>query len=188
MLPPRFDLSVILPFGDDEEVIGTALRTLVTALRAGSFSFEVIAVDEDSVDNSHAVLAMLRPEMPELRVTHAPTRARGVETGAARAQGRVIAVIPPAAVGHLDGMIDAIDRAGEGAIDIEIALGRYLVAHRVRTLDAFVGARLGGLPLQRRFARRSAARGLRVVLDGAAVERPARPPSWRDAFATRRAS
>jgi hypothetical protein len=189
-LSPRFDLSVVLLFGDDEEIIGSALRQLVTAVRATGLLFEIIAVDEDSGDNSHAVLAMLRPEIPELRVTHAPIRTRGLETGVARAQGRVIAVIAPGAVTRLDTdlavFVDAIDRTGEGTADIELVLGSWLVAHRVRTLDAFVRARLGTLALQRRFAKRQAMRGLRVVVDGAPLERPVARPLF--AFSARRAS
>ena len=65
---PRLDLSVIVPFGDDEEVIGAAMRQLAAALRASGLTFEIIAVDEDSADNSHAVLALVRPEISELRV------------------------------------------------------------------------------------------------------------------------
>lgn len=187
---PRFDLSVVLLFGDDEEIIGAAVRQLGGALRTTGLSFEIIAVDEDSGDNSHAVLAMLRPELPELRVTHAPIRTRGLETGVARAQGRVIAVIAAGGVARLDSdlpmFVDAIDRSGEGAVDIELVLGSWLVAHRVRTLDAFARARLGTLALQRRFAKRQAMRGLRIVVDGAPLERPVAKPLF--AFSARRAS
>jgi len=187
---PRFDLSVVLLFGDDEEIIGAALRQLVSTLRVSGLLFEIIAVDEDSADNSHAVLAMLRPEIPELRVTHAPIRTRGLETGVARAQGRVVAVIAPGAVARLEhdpaAFVDAIDRTGDGSADIEIVLGAWLVAHRVRTLDAFTRTRLGTLALQRRFARKHAARGLRIVVDGIPQARPTPRPLF--AFAARPAS
>jgi hypothetical protein len=187
---PRFDLSVVLLFGDDEEIIGSALRQLVTTLRATELLFEILAVDEDSADNSHAVLAMLRPEIPELRVTHAPIRTRGLETGVARAQGRVVAVIAPSAVASLSTdpqtFVDAIDRSGEGAVDIELVLGSWLVAHRVRTLDSFTRTRLGSIALQRRFARKQVSRGMRVVVDGAPFDRPAPRPLF--AFAARRAA
>jgi hypothetical protein len=102
----------------------------------------------------------------------------------------VIAVIAPGSVARLDTdlaiFVDAIDRSGEGAADIELVLGSWLVAHRVRTLDAFARARLGTLALQRRFAKRQAIRGLRVIVDGAPLERPAARPLF--AFAPRRAS
>ena len=82
---PRFDVSVILPFGDDEEAVGIAVRHTAQHLRGIDLKFEILAIDEDSGDNSHAVLALLRAEVPELRVTHAPGRGRGVDVGAGRA-------------------------------------------------------------------------------------------------------
>ena len=84
---PRFDVSVILPFGDDEEFVGIAVRRTAEHLRGLGLSFEILAIDEDSGDNSHAVLALLRAEVPELRVTHAPGRGRGVDVGAVARAG-----------------------------------------------------------------------------------------------------
>ena len=57
---PRFDISVILPFGDDEEAVGIAVKRTAEYLRSLGLSFEILAIDEDSGDNSHAVLALLR--------------------------------------------------------------------------------------------------------------------------------
>src|SRR6188474_2120296 len=108
---PRFDLSVILPFGDDEEFVGIAVRRTAEHLRGLGLSFEILAIDEDSGDNSHAVLALLRAEVPELRVTHAPGRGRGVDVGAARAQGTLLLVsTPDVASASLDGAGDACRR------------------------------------------------------------------------------
>src|SRR5215217_266232 len=87
---PRFDVSVILPFGDDEEAVGIAVRRTAEHLRGLGLRFEILAIDEDSGDNSHAVLALLRAEVPELRVTHAPGRGRGIDAGAGRAQATLI--------------------------------------------------------------------------------------------------
>src|SRR5476651_1499400 len=92
---PRFDVSVILPFGDDEEAVGIAVKRTAEYLRNLGVSFELLAIDEDSGDNSHAVLALLRAEVPELRVTHASGRGRGVDVGAARAQGTLLLVSTP---------------------------------------------------------------------------------------------
>src|SRR6188768_1641269 len=105
---PRLHVSVVLPFGDDEEFVGIAVRRTAEHLRSLSLAFEILAIDEDSGDNSHAVLALLRAEVPELRVTHAPGRGRGVDVGAARAQGTLLAVATPdVASGSLDGIGDA---------------------------------------------------------------------------------
>src|SRR5215470_13895538 len=135
---PRFDVSVIMPFGDDEEAVGIAVRHTAAHLRGINLSFEILAIDEDSGDNSHAVLALLRAEVPELRVTHAPGRGRGVDLGAGRAQGTLLLIATPeVASASLDGAGDACHRllAGEG--DAEVALARYSVAHRIRALAAF---------------------------------------------------
>lgn len=152
---PRFDVSVILPFGDDEEAVGIAVRRIAQYVRALGLSFELLAVDEDSGDNSHAVLALLRAEVPEVRVTHAPGRGRGVDAGVARAMGTLVVVTTPdVASATLDGVGDACKRllANEG--DAEVALGRFTVAHRVRSLPVFRGARLIGAAMHRRLAKR----------------------------------
>src|SRR6476469_185477 len=106
---PRFDISVILPFGDDEETVGIAVRRTAEYLRVLSLSFELLAIDEDSGDNSHAVLALLRAEVPELRVTHASARGKGVDVGAARAQGTLLVVATPdVASASLDGVGESV--------------------------------------------------------------------------------
>src|SRR5439155_21686785 len=108
---PRFDVSVILPFGDDEEAVGIAVRRTAEHLRTLALQFEILAIDEDSGDNSHAVLALLRADVPELRVTHAPGRGRGVDVGVARAQGTLLLVTTPdVASASLDGIAEACRR------------------------------------------------------------------------------
>src|SRR6476620_7678312 len=164
---PRFDVSVILPFGDDEEAVGIAVKRTAEHLRGLGLSFEILAIDEDSGDNSHAVLALLRAEVPERRVTHAPGRGRGVDVGAGRAQGTLLLVsTPDVASASLDGMGDACRRllAGEG--DAEVALARFTIAQRVRSLVAFRGARLLGSAMHRRLAKRLQVRHLSVRLTG----------------------
>lgn len=167
---PRFDVSVILPFGDHEEAVGIAVRRTAEHLRGLHLSFEILAIDEDSGDNSHAVLALLRAEVPELRVTHASGRGRGVDAGAGRAQGTLLVVATPdVAAASLDGMGDACRRLLAGDGDAEVALARYTVAHRVRSLIAFRGARLLGPAMHRRLAKRLELRQLSVRIAGATV-------------------
>jgi hypothetical protein len=176
---PRFDVSVVLPFGDDEEFVGIAVRRTAEHLRGLGLAFEILAIDEDSGDNSHAVLALLRAEVPELRVTHASARGRGVDAGAARAQGTLLVVASPdVAAGSLDGIGDACRRllAGEG--DAEVALTRYTIAHRVRALAAIRGARLVGPAMHRRLAKRLEVKSLLVRIagpTGVAVKRTVSP-------------
>jgi hypothetical protein len=169
---PRFDVSVILPFGDDEEAVGVAVRRTAEHLRGLALEFEILAIDEDSGDNSHAVLALLRAEVPELRVTHAPGRGRGVDVGAARAQGQLLLVsTPDVASASLDGVGDGCRRLLAADGDAEVVLGRYTIAHRVRALTAFRGAKLLGAAMHRRLAKRLQVRNLvvRVLNTGAAA-------------------
>src|SRR5687767_4592895 len=113
----RYEVSVILPFGDDEDVIGSAVLATAAHLRALGLAFEILAVDEDSGDNSHAVLALMRAGVPELRVIHAAARGRGMEAGSARAQGRIlwlvdaVAAVPP---------LDAFDRPWQRIVADEV--------------------------------------------------------------------
>jgi hypothetical protein len=164
---PRYDVSVILPFGDDEEAVGVAVKRTAEYLRALGLAFEILAIDEDSGDNSHAVLALLRAEVPELRVTHAPGRGRGVDVGAARAQGAVLLVsTPDVASASLDGAGDACRRVLSGESDAEVALARFTVAHRIRAMAAFRGARLVAAAMHRRLAKRLQMRSLAVRVAG----------------------
>ncbi len=152
---PRFDASVILPFGDDEEAVGLAVKRTAEHLRSLGLSFEILAIDEDSTDNSHAVLALLRAEVPELRVTHAPGRGRGVDVGAGRAQGTLLLVTTPdVASASLDGAGEACRRLLAGDGDAEVALGSFTAARRVRAMAAFRGARLAGAAMHRRLSKR----------------------------------
>jgi hypothetical protein len=183
---PRFDVSVILPFGDDEEFVGVAVRRTAEHLRSLGLSFEILAIDEDSGDNSHAVLALLRAEVPELRVTHAPGRGRGVDVGAARAQGTLLLVTTPdVASAALDGIGDACRRVIAGEGDAEVAIGRYTVAHRMRSLVAFRGARLVGVAMHRRLAKRLQVRHLAVRLTGPTGVAASSPVGRLRAFAAR---
>lgn len=164
---PRFDVSVILPFGDDEEAVGIAVKRTAEHLRSLGMSFEILAIDEDSGDNSHAVLALLRAEVPELRVTHAPGRGRGIDVGAGRAQGTLLLIATPeVASASLDGAGDACRRLLAGDGDAEVALARFTVAHRVRAMAAFRGTRLLGAAMHRRIAKRLEVQRLAVRMSG----------------------
>lgn len=182
-----FEVSVVLPFGDDEDAIGPAVQRLAAELRTMSISFEVLAVDEDSGDNSHAVLALQRARVPELRVIHAPRRGRGADAGAARAQGRVLWIIDPhKALGPMTGAAEAIRAVREGTVDAVVMHDAFIVANRVRALPALTGLRGFRDARQRRLARRLAAGGLR--LDVQQVETTASTrPRWLSAFLPRRA-
>jgi glycosyltransferase involved in cell wall biosynthesis len=176
LMSVRYEISVVVPFADDEDAIGSAIRRLADQLRVQGRPFEILAVDEDSGDNSHAVLALLRAEVPELRVLHAPGRGRGADAGAARAQGRVLWIIDPdIALGALAAAGPAIDLVLAATVDAVVVHGHYIVANRVRALPALTGLRGSRDSRRRRLARRMAAHGLRLDVQMIGTPPPPRP-------------
>ncbi len=183
----RYEISVIVPFGDDEDSIGTAVQRLAEHLRPLAMPFEILAVDEDSGDNSHAVLALMRAQVPELRVVHAPGRGRGADAGAGRAQGRMLWIIDPdIAMGSLAPATAAFAQVGAGQVDAVIVHDHYVIANRLRALPALAGLRGNRDARRKRLARRMAARGLRLDVQMIGAPRVPTRPRLLGLFSTRR--
>lgn len=66
-------LSVVVPVFNERDNIPPLLAEIAAALR-GKVDFEVVYVDDDSSDDSVAVLAAEKPKYPELRVIRHLTR------------------------------------------------------------------------------------------------------------------
>jgi hypothetical protein len=171
----QYDISVILPFQDHEDIIGTAVAEVARYLREQGSSFEIVAVDDDSGDNSQAVLALIRARFPELRVLGAPGRGRGHECGAHEARGAVLWFIEPGrAVAMLAQFAQAHERIRRGEEDLIAVAQGYLVVHRARCWRAMKGVRGVGRQFRRRLLWRASRRGLRVDIPG-----PKRMPALR---------
>ncbi|HUQ05822.1 MAG TPA: glycosyltransferase [Kofleriaceae bacterium] len=172
----RYEISVVVPFADDEDTIGAAIQRLADHLRPLDLPFEILAVDEDSGDNSHAVLALLRAQVPELRVIQSPGRGRGADAGASRAQGRLLWIIDPdVAMGPLATVGPAITAILAGHVDAVVVHGHFVVANRLRALPAVTGLRGSRDARRRRLARRMAALGLRLDVQMIGPSPTARP-------------
>jgi len=63
------DVSVVLPFQDHEDTLGSVCRELASFMRLHEVSFEILALDQGSGDNSQSILSLLHREIPELRVS-----------------------------------------------------------------------------------------------------------------------
>jgi len=150
------DVSVLLPFRDDEDIVGTACKRIAAHLTNLGLSFEILAIEEDSGDNSHALLAMLRREIPTLQVLYAESADRGYTTGASKACGRTLWLVPPAvALAPLAPFNRAFRKVSDGKVDATVVDGRFAVCHRTRNLDALAGFRGRDVAaLRRRLARR----------------------------------
>src|SRR5215469_4852971 len=71
--PPMPQLSVVVPVFNERDNIPPLLAEIAAALR-GKVDFEIIYVDDDSSDDSRAVLHAQKASYPELRVLHHVTR------------------------------------------------------------------------------------------------------------------
>ena len=173
MLPARtLAVSVVLPFRDDEELVGVAVQKLAAYLEEQALAFELLAVDQDSGDNSHAVLALVRSRDPRLdrvlTILHTPDRARdrGYAHGVRYARGRVLWLLDPAvAIGSLEPFVQAHAQVSRGELDIVVRPEGFSVAHRIRSrpaLDDLIGS---GPAFHRRLARHARARGLAVTTE-----------------------
>lgn len=155
------DVSVVLPFGDDEEVIGTAAHRVARHLEELGLAFEILAVDEDSGDNCHAILGLLRGALPELRILSGVAPGRGFAAGAAVARGRVLWFIEPAsALRSLAAFGRANNRVARGELDLAVVRGCFTVAKRARVLALVDGAPGRGLSFERRLVKRAQKRGI----------------------------
>ena len=166
------DLSVVVSYGDHEDVIGAACRRLASHLRELRLQFEIVAVEEASSDNSGSVLTLLRDEIPELRFATSAGVGRGFAVGAGQARGRTVLLIrPQSALATLAPVGRAHRRVANRELDLVIVEGRFAVLHRTRCLAAVTGQKLVGF---RRLARRARARDLAVEtyqLGGSLAER-----------------
>jgi hypothetical protein len=169
------DVSVILPFGDHEDVIGAACGRLAHHLAELGLSFEILAVDEASGDNSHAVLGLLRRSLQTLRIVAGARPGRGFAMGSGCARGRVLWLVEPhSALRSLAPFGRAHARVARGELDLAVVRGRFAVLKRARALglvDSIPG--VGGA-FERRLVRRAQNRELVVESYeiGGSSERP----------------
>lgn len=176
--PNTPDVSVLLPFRDDEDIVGTACLRLAEHLRNLDLTFELLAIEEDSGDNSHVLLGLLRAKLPELRVLYANNRERGFATGAREARGRSLLLIDANwAQKPLAALARATRRILDGEVDAVFAPERFAVCHRVRTFSAVSSTRGRRLASLRR---RIAGGGGRVEVLGRRARRWLRPRDTGD--------
>ncbi|MEI7035268.1 glycosyltransferase family 2 protein [Fulvimonas yonginensis] len=89
------ELSVVVPVFNERDNIPPLLAEIAAALR-GRVDFEIVYVDDDSTDDSRAVLAAQKAAYPELRVLHHVTRSgqsTAVWNGVRAARGTWIATL-----------------------------------------------------------------------------------------------
>ncbi len=122
------DVSVVLPFRDHEDKVGWACRNIADYFRSEGKSFEIVAVDQGSGDNSQSVLALLRREMPELRVMLG--RGYGAGSRVATAQVLVLASIEAVRASVATSLHGALERVSSEDIDMYLVAETLLVCRQ----------------------------------------------------------
>lgn len=170
---PSCDVTVVVRTCDDEERIGHVLSRMASHLRALELSFEILVADEGSVDNTGAVVALLRSQVREVELVHTAT-CEAYYRGCERARGRVVVLQDARVDAPLSALGFALGRLREG-FDVVALGGRYLVFKRTRVWRAFDALiqRRDPLVVERRFLRRARALGLRAT-----VTHPRRQTPW----------
>lgn len=155
------DVTVVLPFTDDEDLVGSACKRIARHLEEQGLAYELIAVDEGSGDNSVALLALLRPTLPELRVLHGASAGRGFALGAAAARGRVLWLLEPdSATRSLSVFGRPHGRVARGELDLAVVRGRFAVMKRTRALGLIDAVTGRGASFERRLLKRAQRRHL----------------------------
>ncbi len=184
-------MTAVLTFADDEETVGKACRRIAEHLHERGLSFEIIAVDEDSGDNSHAVLALVREQVPELRVVGSPARDRGFAVGAQQARGKALWLIDcSTAMSLLAPFGRAYRFVARGQADAVVVQNRFVVCHRSRCAEVVETTRGRGNAFQTRFARRARAAKLECEVQQLGhATLPMRPwMRWLEAITAARSS
>lgn len=158
------DVSIVLPFRDHEHLVGRASRSIAEHFTHLGRSFEIVAVDEGSGDNSHAVLALLRQEIPNLRVVVG----KGYATGSAQSTGKSVVLMELSAVA--EGLTPSLSRAVEsilfGDLDMQLVAEQLLVCTRETSLSLLTEGLARRQRSPRGLVRRGQALGLNTLSYG----------------------
>jgi len=156
------EISVVLAVRNDEESIGHQIRSVARHLRGLDRTFEVLAVNDGSSDNSFAMAALLTDQVPELRVLPRNVAGRAFLRGASEARAAVVVLLEAGRPASLAPLGWALSRLAAGR-EAVILRGRYIVARRLLALPVIVRASSPRLLFEHVFERRAQELGIDVV-------------------------
>jgi len=156
------EISVVLAVNDDEERIGHQIKAIARHLRSLERTFEIVAVNNGSRDNSLSILELLAARLPELRVVRAEAGGRAFLRGAEQAAGTLLVLMEANRRAALAPIGWALSRLAAGR-DAVILRDRYVVARLRPSLPVLARASGPGLLFESVFERRAEALGLDVV-------------------------
>src|SRR3954465_6800079 len=108
------EISVVVAIRNDEEAVGHHLKAIASHLRAFERTFEIVAVNDGSRDNSLSIASLLVPQMAELRVLGSNVSGRAFLRGASEARGSVLVLMEASKVVSLAPLGWALSRLEAG--------------------------------------------------------------------------
>jgi glycosyltransferase involved in cell wall biosynthesis len=157
------EVSVVLAVRDDEDRVGHQVKEVASHLRSLGRTFEVIAVNDGSRDNSLPILELLAARLPELHIVRASAAGRAYQRGAVESRGSILLLLGQADRMSLAPLGWALSRIAAGR-DAVVLRGRYVVGRTLAVVPVIARVR-GPSPLfERMFERR--AQHLRIDVVG----------------------
>ena len=156
------EISVVLAVGNHEDSIGHLIRSVAAHLQRLGRSFEILAVNGGSSDNSLSIATILADSIPQLRVLSREAGGRPFLRGASEARGAALVLLETGRSVSLAPLGWALSRLAAGR-DAVVLRGRYVVARRLAALPVIVRASGPGLLFEAVFERRAQELGIDVV-------------------------
>jgi hypothetical protein len=156
------EISVVITVRDNEDQIGHQVRGIAAHLQSLGRSFEIVAVNDGSRDNSLSILELIAASHPWLRVARANAAGRAFLRGAGEARGTTLMLLEGGKQPPLAPLGWALSRLAAGR-EAVILRGRYIVARRLLALPIIVRATGPSLLFERIFERRAQDLGIDVV-------------------------
>lgn len=159
-------LSVIVAVRDVEDSIARDVRALAGNLRQRGLAFEILAVANGSYDTSLTLLRLLQAEVPELVILGGARPGRAFKRSIVHATGDLVllwesdrgAKVPHAVLGWAFSRL-----AHRSAV---LFRGRFILAHRLRTLPVLLGVTGRGDDYEMRFERQASSLNLDLEIVG----------------------
>jgi len=131
-------LSLIIPAYNEDARVGSALETVEDYLNSTSYTYEIIAVDDGSSDNTREILLDCAARISSMRVvSYSPNQGKGyaVRQGVFAARGDYVAFSDAdlsAPIDEMPKLLEAIHRGYDVAIGSRATRGSQLVVHQPR--------------------------------------------------------
>jgi Glycosyl transferase family 2 len=156
------EISIVVAVRNDEDQVGHQIRMVARHLGQLGRSFEILAINDGSTDNSMSVATLIAAQIPELRVLARNVAGRAFLRGASEARGAVVVLLEAGRAVSFAPLGWALSRLAAGR-EAVILRGRYIVARRLLTLPVIVRASGPGLLFEHVFERRAQEIGIDVV-------------------------